>query len=106
MKPQEVSDAMLIFPADVSKMMPVWEDIPKEFRVHNNTEWEEIVSQWFHKGLPEGVLFYPKVGIDGEMAFRHIKTILGSFQPKHEHKMAAVAFLMSEWFEKVENWKK
>jgi hypothetical protein len=33
----------------------------------------------------------------------HLKAIMGSFQPKHEHKTAGVAYLMSLWFEAVQS---
>ena len=38
---------------------------------------------------------------DTNKAIRHLKAILVSYDPKHEHKEAGVAFLLSEWFEDV-----
>jgi hypothetical protein len=32
-------------------------------------------------------------------AFRALQACLGSFAPKHEHKIAGVAYLLSEWCE-------
>jgi hypothetical protein len=51
------------------------------------------------------VKFYPREGVDPEKAFRAIKATLGSFAPKHQHKEAAVAYMLSCWFAKVEDWK-
>ncbi len=45
--------------------------------------------------------FVSKPGIDETDAKRHLKAVLGSFAPKHEHKEAACAYLMSLWFEDV-----
>jgi len=36
--------------------------------------------------------------IDSQLAWRHIMTCLKSFEPKHEHKMAGVGYLLSLWF--------
>lgn len=46
-----------------------------------------------------------KDGIDGDTAVRHLRAIQGSFAPKHEHKMEAVAYLASRWFTKVKGYK-
>jgi len=48
-----------------------------------------------------GRLSMPNDGIDQNKALRHIKAILGSFEPKHEHKEAAAAYLLSLWFKSV-----
>ena len=43
----------------------------------------------------------PKEGVDTKKALRHVKAVLGSWEPKHEHKEAGVAFLLNEWFDDV-----
>lgn len=103
-EPQEIDRVRMAFPASVADLMPAWDDIPEEFRRLNARPWSDITSEWFFRGLPGNVEFYPTDGIDPAKAIRHLKAILGSFEPKHEHKEAAVAYLMSQWFEKVENW--
>ena len=98
--PQEVDNLTLAFPASVEDLMPEHNDIPKEFRDWNSrNKWLKFQEHWFFYGLNEDFETYPKAGIDPEKAFRHLKTIQGSYQPKHEHKAAAVAFLASLWFE-------
>lgn len=100
----ELTDADVVFPADVLKIMPKYEDIPKEFRnLNNHTKWNKLVSDWFFLGLKK-LEIKPKEGVDQKKAMRHLGAIMRSFQPKHEHKEAAVAFLMSEWFEDA-TWK-
>ena len=37
-------------------------------------------------------------GVDFKQAHAHISVILGSFEPKHEHKIAGCAYLESMWF--------
>lgn len=101
MEPKEVSDALMAYPAVVvGKYLPMQEDIPKEFWRDN--EWTSLAHDWFFGKIKEDSKFYPKEGIDAEKAFRHCNCILRSYQPKHEHKIAGVAYLMSQFFEKVE----
>ena len=47
--------------------------------------------------------FKAKDGVDNKKAMAAISAILRSFDPKHEHKEAGVAYLFSEWFEEVKN---
>jgi len=100
-KPTAVSNLEMAFPATVLHLMPPMENIPEEFQRWNGTKWNKIVGTWFALGLPSGTRFVAKAGIDEDAAKRHLKTVLGSFEPKHEHKEAAVAYLMSLWFEDV-----
>jgi len=103
--PQEISAAQRAFPADVGDLIPSADDIPDAFTQFHGTEWNEIVSQWFYRGLAEKTQMIPTVGIDPEKALVHLKTIMGSYGIKHEYKEAAIAYLMSVWFEKVKGWK-
>lgn len=101
----EISDVELAFPATALDWMPEWDAIPAEFK-DGRTEWNKIALQWFRYGLPAEVEFYPYVGVDPEKAVRAIQATLGSYAPKHQHKEAAVAFMLSEWFGKIEKWRK
>lgn len=101
MVPTDVDDVMLAFPAHVvGKYLPEYEDIPEEFK-RGRTKWNDVMSQWFFKGLPGETEFIPKKDIDGSKALRHLKACLGSYEPSHEHKEAGVAYLMSLWFEDI-----
>ena len=101
-QPQPVDDATLAFPASVvERLMPPYNEIPKEFKNWNNeTSWNKLTGRWFFEGLND-VKWDAKPGIDPAVALRHIKTIMRSYEPKHEHKEAAVAYLMSLWFKRV-----
>ncbi len=94
-KPQDVDGLTAALPTDVSHLMPRMADIPEEFTRFNGTGWNRWASGWFFNGLPS----FPeaKPGIDREKAKRHLAAIQGSWEPKHEHKEAAVAYLASLW---------
>ena len=97
MKPIKVSDAELAFGGDMNKLLPPMNYIPDEFKESNN-KWVELVSGWFFSGLPEGMSFSKKEGVDPKMAINHVRAIMSSFAPKHQHKEAGCAYLMSEFF--------
>lgn len=100
MKPQEVSDVDVAFPSDVRSLMPKMEEIPEDFH-RGHTPWNGVFGDWFYGGAKE-VKLVPKEGINALTALRHVKTVMNSFEPKHEHKEAAVAYLLSQWFERIE----
>lgn len=96
-KPQEVSQAELAFGGDMAKLLPLYTQIPDEFK-RGGGKWNKLASTWFFRGI-KNVVWTPKPGIDEGMALRHIKAILSSWEPKHEHKEAGVAYLLSLWFD-------
>ena len=101
----DVSGLDVVFGSDALSWMPAWEDIPDEYRNMNAlTEQNKIVQQWFFRGLNPKVKFVPNPGVDKEKALAAIKATLGSYEPKHEHKEAAVAYMLASWFT-VKGWK-
>lgn len=98
-QPHEVSDLMMAFPANLGELLPPMSVIPDDYP--DKDTWLRFQYDWFHDGLPATVEFYPKRGVDPEKGYRHLRTIQGSFEPKHQHKEAAVAWLASLWFDKV-----
>jgi hypothetical protein len=100
----ELTDIDVAFPASALDWMPPMEEIPDEFKDRSN-EWCKIASSWFFFGLPKNVKFYPREGVDPAKAVRAIQATLGSYAPRHQHKEAAVAYMLSCWFTKVKNWK-
>lgn len=98
--PLPVSGRDLAFPTSVAKHLPPWDSIPDEFKGLSG-KWNQLVTDWFFLGI-KLVKVDPKPGIDAEAALRHIKYCLGSFEPKHEHKEAGVAYLLSLWFEDIQ----
>lgn len=101
--PQEVSDVTVAFPGDIAHLMPPMSEIPEEFHQWPRPgSWVDFQSKWFFGGVEiiQGQVTH--AGVDVDTALRHLKAIQGSFQPKHEHKMAAVAYLASLWFKWLE----
>ena len=96
-KPKSTTRLDIAFgPKNLKDYLPAMSEIPKEFESWSNP-WNKLVSEWFCRGLKESPK--AKEGIDSTAALAHIRTILGSFEPKHEHKTAGCAYLMSLWFE-------
>jgi len=106
--PQEISQVKLAFPGSVGDLLPPADAISEEFKTFNYNKkvdttkgspdaWIMFQEKWFAFGL-KGADVTPREGIDKETAFRHLAAIQGSFEPKHEYKVAAVAYLASLWF--------
>lgn len=93
--PQEVSAVEMAFGGNMKELLPPYSEIPEEFKSSRN-RWVQWQNQWFYSGLKEAPA--AKAGIDAKAAIRHLGAIQGSFEPKHEHKEAGVAYLASRWF--------
>lgn len=76
--------------------MPKEEDVPKEFWRANNT-WSKLAETIFFRGS-KGISAVPKEGVDPGDAIKAVGSVLASFKPSHEHKIAACGFMLSEWF--------
>jgi len=99
---KEASDVDMVFPAKLAGFIPSMDEIPAEFKGFNlNNKWLRTQADWFFNGITI-VNIVPKPDVDVQKAMRHLAVIQRSFEPSHEHKEAAVAFLMSEWFEEFE----
>lgn len=100
-KPKAVSDLDVgMGSVDMGYLLPSMSEIPEEFKTGYG-KWQKIVDDWFFSGL-RMTNVVPKEGVDKVQAIRHIKAILHSWSPKHEHKTAGVAYLMSLWFDVFE----
>lgn len=97
MKPIKVHDAEIAFGGKMQSLLPAMADIPEEFR-KGNSKWNQVVSDWMFSGIKD-CQWKPKEGIDPNEAIRHIKAIMVSFEPKHEHKEAGCAYLLSQFFD-------
>lgn len=82
----------------IDGLMPAQSEIPKEFR-DGHTKWNKFFSDWFYFGV-HGVTGVAE-GVDEAAALAHLAAISRSFEPKHEHKEAAVAYLASLWFPNI-----
>lgn len=97
----KLTRADIAFPANVSHLMPAWKDLPEEYQDNWHHTSGNVAHRWFMRGLPVGTEFVPRDGVNVTQAMAQLKCILGSFEPKHEHKLAAVNFLLDEWFSEV-----
>ena len=77
--------------------LPAYSDVPDEFK-RAGSKWNRLFNDMFMCGITS-LKLAPKGDIDPAKAWRHIRALSGSFQPKHEHKEAGVAYLMSQYFE-------
>lgn len=98
-QPKDVTDLDIAFGGAVADLMPLMAEIPDEFKRSGN-RWVKVQQDWFFYGLSKP-RWTPRPQVDGEAAIRHLQAIQRSWAPKHEHKEAAVAYLMSLWFEDV-----
>lgn len=92
--PVPVSAVDLAFPAEViGRLLPPMEEIPKD--VHRSQGG--LASRAFFSGLDARDLVENE-GVDKGVALAQIQCCLGSFEPKHEHKIAGVNYLFSLFF--------
>jgi hypothetical protein len=92
---KKLSSTERAFPTSVEGMIPPYREIGQYPR---KRELEGLVDRWFFLGL-KNLKTTPREGVNEAEALAHIKYVLSSWEPKHEHKTAGVAFLINEWFE-------
>lgn len=87
-----ITDVELAFSTD--RLLPVWEDIPPEFRTGNRyTKLAEAI--FFGWDLPTCQIDM-KAGFEPEALNRTVRAHLQSFGPKHEHKIAGVGYMIAQ----------
>ena len=96
MKPRKVTEVELAFGGDIKQLIPCMEQIPDKFKTPEE-KWNLVAADWLFGGL-KGSKWTPKDGINEKDALRHIRAVLVSHEPKHEHKMAGCAYLMDQFF--------
>lgn len=67
-------------------------------RYDGKDDWEAFHRTWFYTRLPDTAQLDVRAGIDPGQAWNHLRVVQGCFGSKHEHKMAALAWLSSRWF--------
>jgi hypothetical protein len=83
------------------KKIPPFHLIPAEFKSQHN-RYNQLASKWFFCGLTQDDIPLARAGTDRDGALRFLGALLRSLDPKHEHKEAAAAWLMSLWFTEPE----
>lgn len=90
------------------KHMPKYDTLPAAFQDWHYEPHCEAISYWFYRGAkacPNGIelngtKYIAKEGVDAAKALAAIKAVMASWEPKHEHKIAACGYMLAEWFEK------
>lgn len=81
------------------RLLPRWEDIPEEFKKDRGNLYIKLVSALFYGSkLPDcGMEFLPEFEDEQAPADLNkcVSAHLQSFAPKHEHKIAGVAYMVS-----------
>lgn len=88
-----ITDPELVFGA--SRLLPVWDDIPEEFKVGRNVYCKLAASLLYGTELPKLEVTMTD-GFTPEVLQRCVQAHLASFEPKHERKMAGVGFMISK----------
>ena len=96
-KPADVSRIDSIF-GRIDGLMPSYQDIPDEYKGGHHPAIK-FQQKWFFEGLEQSDIPPVREGIDRNAALMHLKAVQSSFEPKHEHKEAAVAYLADKWFD-------
>lgn len=92
--PISLDRASVAFGDRAMEILPPYKDIPRDYP--GRAVWEKWQSDWFFRGLDRYPV--PREGIDRKQAMANLACAQGSFRPKHEHKVAGVAYLASLWF--------
>jgi hypothetical protein len=90
------------------KHMPKFETLPAEFKDFYHHPFCGAIEDWFACGATKAkdgikigdATYTAKDGVNAHDALAAIKAVLASWEPKHEHKIAACGFMLHEWFDK------
>lgn len=94
--PKPVSDAEFAFPTRViGYFIPGWDELPETFQ-QGTSGYENLAILACFNGI-ELLSEALRDEVDAALARRQLIAIVRSFQPKHEHKEAAIAYLLSLW---------
>jgi len=90
----DIDTAEIVF--GTTKFLPKYDDVPDEYK-HGRTKWNNLFNDMFFSGI-ESLEMEPKEGVDADKAWSVIQAHMRSWEPKHEHKEAGVAYMMSMLF--------
>lgn len=89
---QSITDVEVAF--STTRLLPDWSDIPADFKA-GNSYTTLVKAILFNTPLPAGEVEIVD-GVTPEQLNRLVRSHLGSFSTKHEHKVAGVGFMMSK----------
>lgn len=76
-----------------NRLLPTWEEIPVEFKSGN--KFTMLVEALFYGSEIPSFEMEIDDSIDNELLKRCVYAHLASYAPKHEHKIAGVAYMIS-----------
>lgn len=89
---QSVTDVEEVF--GTIKFLPEMEQIPDEFKRQGRIECKVVASMFYGTEMPDATVEF-KDGFEPKSVLKCFMAHLKSFEPKHERKMAGVAYMMS-----------
>ena len=78
---------------------PKMADLPEDFQRERHPHCDVAQTLFFEGGKLADHGLTPREGVDMGKAMNALGALLRSFEPKHEHKIAAAGFLIDQWFE-------
>lgn len=97
-KPTPATLIEIAFPAHGISRLPPYSQIPSEYK-RDGPSAVSFVNDLFYHGFQGAHTCVPRDGIVAGEALSHIAAIVGSYEPKHEHKIAGAAYLVALWLE-------
>ena len=82
--------------------LPKYSDLPRDYQSMSAPGCKVASNLFFRGGRMSDFGMKPRDGVDASKARTVIQACLGSFEPKHEHKIGGVGWLIDQWFERAE----
>lgn len=108
-QPTPLEDRELVFPGRIEHLLPPWDSLPTEYLDRSAIMSRRgpascnVAATLFYRGSRKDTVWTPRKGIDTSTAIRHVGAVLMCWEPKHEHKIAGVGYLLALWFRQVRN---
>lgn len=105
LRPMKIDNKDVVFGpiGKIEEYMPKWTELPEDFRRERGDakKWINIVDDLFFYGAKDIRCTVKDPTIEQRDIIRHISMLLSSFEPSHEHKTSAVAYLLSLWCDDI-----
>lgn len=95
---QPVTDMEFAFGANrLADLVPAEQDVPQSFASASNV-WHAMAKRILLRGISLDYALEPRTGVDALAALRHVGAILQAADCSDDRKVAAVGFLLHNWF--------
>lgn len=85
------------------EVLPPYDRLPVEYK-RGEARGCKFVTSWFYHGV-SNIKMEPKPGVTEEQLGRVcqvVKAIIGSFEPKHEHKIGGLGFIIDSYVDELD----